>query len=102
MEICNYNVDLSQVVGIGPLMVRRSSDQITRQLYKEIQLYFILIFKNVSVTIESEWLTFADHLTQEQKDKEHSKKYQFEESYKSSKAEILEWINEHDERRAGV
>lgn len=97
MEICNYNVDLSQVVGIGPLMVRRSSDQITRQLYKEIQLYFVLIFKTVAVTIESEWFCFADHLTTEDKEKEHSKKYQFEESYKHSKEEILKRIERREE-----
>lgn len=97
MNICNYEVDLSQVVGIGPLMIRRSSDQVMRQLYKEVQLYFVLIFRNVAVTIESEWFCFADHLTQEDRDKEHSRRYQFEESYKKSKEEIVDWIQRREE-----
>lgn len=97
MEICNYHVDLSQIVGIGPLMLKRSSDQVMRQLYKEVQLYFVLIFRNVAVTIESDWFCFAEHLTQQDKDLEHSRKYQFEESYKASKKLILDWIGKREE-----
>lgn len=97
MNICNYDVDLSQVVGIGPLMIRRSSDQVMRQLYKEVQLYFVLIFRNVAVTIESDWFCFADHLTAEDKEREVSRRNQFEESYKDSKNLILDWIQKREE-----
>lgn len=88
MTICNYEMNETHIIGIGPLMVKRSSDQVARMFYKEMQLYFVLILQNFALTIESEWISFADHLSPEELKISNSQKLQFEESYNLAKDKI--------------
>jgi hypothetical protein len=92
MTICNHLIKASEVIGIGPLMTQVSSDQTMRMLYKEKKLWFELHFKNHTTKIESDWISFAEHLTEEQK--KSNKQYfdEFRISYQNAVAEIIKII----------
>ena len=54
MEICKHQIDKTQIVGIGPLMVKSSGNEIGR-LMNTRQLNFYLHLKQQSILIESDW-----------------------------------------------
>lgn len=60
MDICHHIIKESEVVGIGPLMLKLHPDQVQRELYGSRKLYFFLHLKNQSVKIESDYLDSLD------------------------------------------
>lgn len=55
MEICHHHIAQDEIVGIGPLMSKRNSDQVVDMMYKARQLNFYLHLRNQSILIESDW-----------------------------------------------
>ena len=95
MNICGHIISTSQIIGIGPLMVKDSTDQTTRLLYNSKQLFFLLHLKNQSVEIKSEW--FQVGVAQDRDDfymKQRDLYNQFKAQYDTAKAAILEVIDE--------
>lgn len=96
MNICGHIISKSQVIGIGPLMLRHSPDQTQQALYNSTQLFFWLHLKNHSAKIESDWFQLGfrrddlNDFNKQQRDLFN----QFKGQYDTAKAAILEAIDE--------
>lgn len=60
MNICGHIIKKSEIVGIGPLMVKGHPDQTVRMLYNDKQLLFSLHLKNCTIEIDSPWFRLGD------------------------------------------
>jgi len=78
LEFLGYTFLEDQIVGVGPLMQRHSSDIAVKQVYNPIQLFFKLILKSTSVTIESDWFNCYGPDAEKEQRREGLKKLQEE------------------------
>jgi hypothetical protein len=68
MEIQGHIIKESEIVGIGPLMVKASPDAIDRQVYNTKKLLYDIHLRERSIIIESNFLNvgYGDNTTDEE------------------------------------
>src|SRR5580765_524048 len=93
MEVCKHTVDKNEIVGIGPLMLKTSGNQIA-QLLNTRQLNFLLHLKQHSILIESEWFELDEMADRDGKNLARFKAFQKE--YNQVSATIKEMIDERE------
>lgn len=54
MEICKHHIADSEIIGIGPLMVEGTTDQLDAQLYGTVRMAFSVHVKQQSIKIQSD------------------------------------------------
>lgn len=63
VDIFNTTIDEKRIIGVGPLMTKRSSDQVIATLYNERAFYFQLYTTQYHFLITTDWLSFsAEHI----------------------------------------
>lgn len=65
IDIFGTTIDESEIIGVGPFMVKVPADVTVRQLYNERAFYFEVYTKRYHFVITTDWLSGAD---QNQKD----------------------------------
>lgn len=92
MEIYHHHFKKEEIVGIGPLYLKRSNNPVDNALYDSRMSWFYVYLKSQAVKIESDWCNFSGV---EQKEQQESKQkmLEFETAFKKAREEILEMIN---------
>lgn len=60
IQVYNVYIDEKQVVGVGPLLVKRSSDPVAMMAYKERTFYFELYLTHYRVVVSTDTLSFNE------------------------------------------
>ncbi len=102
MKICEHIISTSEIIGIGPLMVKASADTASRTLYNSKQLHFQVHCKYQSILIESPWFDvgFGDILELREEEKKARDNYQkFINEYdviKKQVSDLIQTLAEYD------
>lgn len=71
IEIYNVLIDEKEIVGVGPLMVKRSLDPVAQQVYNERTYYFEVYAHHYRFTVTTDPLSFnPDYRKQSQQEHE--------------------------------
>lgn len=55
VQLHGHIIKESEIIGIGPLLLKHNNDDALRALYSPRKLFYQIYLKNQSITIESEW-----------------------------------------------
>ena len=92
MQIVNYFIKESEIIGIGPLIVKFSTDQVLAQLYQEREMYFNVYTTSNCITVTTNWIRLAG-INADQIDQNLAKIKTFTNEYSEAKQTIIELIN---------
>jgi len=93
MNICGHLIADDQVIGIGPLLIKKSDDPTVRSFFNEQQLSFSVYLKHLAINIESDFLPIGNGEPFSEKISEARQAFKkFEEDYSHIKDVISEKI----------
>ena len=88
MEICKHVIKDEEIIGIGPLMSAVTNDPVQLAVYKEGRLWFDLHLKGNTVKIESPWFSFAEHLSEKEREETNKEFVEWRQMYFNAKDTI--------------
>ncbi len=60
MQLFGHHINPAEIIGIGPLLKRQTTDPVQNESYNPWKLYFTLCLRNYSMVIESEFFELGD------------------------------------------
>jgi hypothetical protein len=93
MNICGHDIKASEIIGVGPLMLVSTGDNMTKACYNPKRYEFLVHTKNQSIKIESDSVPLAG-VTSEGLAKNKNYLVEFVKEYGDVKQKILELIKD--------
>lgn len=90
MKVDGHYIRDAEIIGIGPLLMEQSSDNVMRSLYNATRLTFLVHCRQQSIRIESEWFKIGHRGDSDDKTiKERSRYDHYMVSYNDIQQQII-------------